>query len=138
MIVRGERGIVVDWLIRVIIGLAVVGVVLFDAGSIMVNRFGLDSAANDVAVAVSTTVAGSAGHGVNLSDHEVFLEVKEVVQSEENGVSGARVVRKGTHIDDQGVIHVKLRRTADTLIVNRIDAISHWARATATGRAGTT
>jgi hypothetical protein len=48
------------------------------------------------------------------------------------------VLRRGTGIDDEGTITIRLRRVADTLVVGRIGAIEDWAKATTNGRAGTT
>lgn len=137
MSIRSERGIVADWLVKLVIGFAIFGVIAFDAGSILVNYFTLDSGADDIAKSLSVTVAGTAGQTISVNDQEVFLMATEAANAEDGGVEGAKVLRKGTNIDDAGVIHVRLRRTATTLIVKRIGAISKWARATADGQAGT-
>lgn len=138
MRIREQRGIVADWLVKLVIGFAIFGVIAFDAGSILVNYFTLDSGADDVAKSLSVTVAGTAGQSISVTDNEVFLMAQEEVGADEGGVDDAKVLRKGTNIDDAGVIHVQLRRTASTLIVKRIGAIAKWARATADGQAGTT
>ena len=134
---RNERGIVADWFVKLAIGFVVIGVIAFDAGSILVNYFTLDSGANDVAIAVSTTV-GTSSAAANFTDEEIRELALAEVTSEDGGVEGAKVLKKGTDIDDAGVVHIRLRRVADTLIVKRISAISKWARATADGQAGTT
>jgi hypothetical protein len=133
---KNERGIIADWLVKVVIGMVVFGVILFDVGAILVNFFTLDSAADDVAVAVSTDVG--AADVSQFTDQEVFQMVKTVVDSPDNGVKDARVLRRGTGIDEDGAITIRLRRIADTLIVERIGAIEDWAKATSNGRAGTT
>ena len=133
---RNEHGIIADWLAKVVIGMVVFGVILFDVGAILVNFFTLDSAADDVAVAVSTDVG--AGEVNQFTDQEILKMVKEVVASPDNGVQDARVLRRGTGIDDDGTITIRLRRVADTLVVGRIGAIEDWARATTNGRARTT
>lgn len=134
---RDQRGIVADWLVKLVIGFVVFGVIIFDSGSILVNYFTLDSSAEEVAQDISLTVLNSGGPA-NFTDEEIFELAKTHVQHEEDGVEGARVLRMGTTIDEIGVVHVRLRRTADTLIVKRIGAIEKWARATADGQAGTT
>jgi hypothetical protein len=133
---QNEQGIIADWLVKLVIGFVVFGVILFDVGAILVNFFTLDSAADDVAVAVSTDVG--AGEDNQFTDQEIFKMVKEVVDSPDNGVQDARVLRRGTGIDDEGTITIRLRRVANTLVVGRIGAIEDWARATTNGRAGTT
>lgn len=136
MLTRDERGIIGDWLVKLVIGFAVIGVIGFDAGSILVNYFTLDSGADEVAIAVSLTV-GTSGAASNYTDQKIRDLAIAQVNSEEAGVEGARVLRQGTNIDQAGVVHIRLRRVADTLIVKRISAISKWARATADGQAGT-
>jgi hypothetical protein len=133
---RNEQGIIADWLVKLVIGMVLFGVILFDVGAILVNFFTLDSAADDVAVAVSTDVG--AGEDNQFTDQEILTMVKEVVASPDNGVQDARVLRRGTGIDDEGTITIRLRRVADTLVVGRIGAIEDWAKATTNGRAGTT
>ena len=133
---QNEQGIIADWLVKLVIGMAVFGVILFDVGAILVNFFTLDSAADDVAVAVSTDVG--AGEVNQFTDQEIFEMVKEVVASPDNGVQDARVLRRGTGIDEEGTITIRLRRVANTLVVGRIGAIEDWAQATTNGRAGTT
>lgn len=120
-----ERGVILNWLVKLALGLAVVGVILFDAGAIAVNVFGLDSTARDIAIAIST----SAGTGSN----EVELEKEAEVLAEE---AGARLMK--VELDTQAnTVEVRLRRTAKTLIVSRIEAIEDWGKAAATGKAGT-
>ena len=133
---QNERGIIADWLVKVVIGMVVFGVILFDVGAILVNFFTLDSAADDVAIAVSTDVG--AADVSQFTDQEILKLVKEVVASPDNGVQDARVLRRGTGIEDDGTITIRLRRVADTLIVGRIGAVEDWAMATTNGRAGTT
>jgi hypothetical protein len=136
MIRADERGIVMDWLVKVVIGIAVFGVILFDAGSIAVNYFNLDSAANDVAIAVSTTV-GTSSQARDYTADEIYRLAKSEVEAESGGVANARVLKEGTEISQEGIVRIRLRRVADTLIVERIGAIQKWARATADGQAGT-
>lgn len=137
MPLREQRGIVADWLVKLVIGFAIFGVIAFDAGSILVNYFTLDSGADDVAIGVSTTV-GSSSAASNYTDQEIRELAIAEVNADDGGVDGARVMKEGTDIDDTGVVHIRLRRVASTLIVKRIGAIAKWARATADGQAGTT
>jgi len=136
MTMDNERGIIADWLVKVVLGIAIFGVIGYDAGSILVNYFTLDSAAKDVAIAVSTEV-GSSSQARNFTADEIYRLAESEVEAEDGGVEGARVLREGTHVDDIGIVRIKLRRVADTLIVSRIGAIKNWARATADGQAGT-
>lgn len=130
-----ERGIVVGWLVRVLVGLAVAGVILFDAGAIVVNFFSLDGTADEVAVAVATDLAFGVEAVPNLQcnrrSHDPLCK-KAYETAREKGV---RIT--SAHFDQQGVFHVELKRTADTLIVERIGAIEDWATATASAQADT-
>lgn len=121
-----ERGIIASWLVRLVIGFALVGVVLFDGGAIAVNYFGLDSAANQIAVAVSVNVADRSISGPQQLENAARELARE---------RSARLIR--AEIDDEGVVHIELRRRADTLLVSRISAIEDWGVASATASSGT-
>lgn len=133
---RDERGLVVAWLVRIVVWLALLGVVLFDAGAIVVNFFSVDSAADEVALAVAADVVGSGRDPIpNLqcrrtSPDPTCREVHAIAR--ENDV---RVV--SASFDADGAFHVEVRRTATTLLVGRIGPIEDWATATASARADT-
>lgn len=132
---RDESGIVVAWLLRVVIGLALVGVVVFDAGAIAINFFSLDGAADEVAVEVSTDLATGADVTPNLKCRRRSADPACRVVYEVAREKGVRVV--SAHFDQEGIFHVELERTADTLIVQHIDAIADWAKASASAQADT-
>ncbi len=130
-----ERGLVLAWLVRIVLVLALVGVVLFDAGAIVVNFFTLDGTADEVALSVSAEIATGAIAVPNLectrtSPQPACRAVYDVGREED-----VRIV--SASFDQEGVFHVELRRTADTLIVGRIGPIEDWATATASARANT-
>ena len=132
---RDESGLVVAWLVRLLVGFALAAVVLFDAGSIVVNFFTLDGSVEEVALEVVTRVGSGADVTPNLkctrrSVDTTCRAVYEVAREE-----GVRVV--SAHFDQEGIFHVEAKRTADTLIVGRIDAIADWATATASAQADT-
>lgn len=121
-----ERGLIVSWLVKLLIAFAVVAVVVFDAGSIAINFFTLDSAADDIAIAVSTEISSR-----DYSIQELRLQAKQLAKEE-----GARLA--AFDIDREGTVHVRLRRRAGTLLVGRIGPIKDWARATANARSAPT
>lgn len=129
-----ERGIVISWLIKVVLMLAVVGSIAFDGASILVNTFTLDSAADDTALALSLQI-DTDEFGTN--DQEVLLAAQSFIASGESSAQDAKVVPNGTHVDEQGVIHVKLKRAAKTIVVSRVEAIRKWGIARGEGRAAT-
>lgn len=116
---------ITGWLVKLLVGLALAGIVVFDGGSILVNYFTLDSTANDIANAISTDIGG--GSAVN----ERALEDKAETLANE---ADARLV--DFSVDEDHVVYLKLRRRADTLVVGKIGWIEDWARATAEGRQG--
>lgn len=116
-----ERGLIVSWLVRLVLVFAVMGVLLYDAGSILVNYFTLGSTADDIAIEVSTdTIAGESHFNQKVFEDQARRLAKD---------SGARLLQ--FDITDEGTVKLKLRRKASTLVVGRISAISGWARATA-------
>jgi hypothetical protein len=121
-----ERGVIIDWLGKTVLLMAVFGVLLFDGASVTVNHLGLASTAEDIAAAVSTDATGSS------TADAVALEDESRVLAQE---AGARLVL--AELDTQGVVHIKLRRKAKTLILGRIGATKKWTRATASARAAT-
>jgi hypothetical protein len=121
-----ERGVIIDWLGKTVLLLALFGVMLFDGASVTVNHLGLASTAEDIAAAVSTDVTGSS------TADAVALEDEARALAHE---AGARLVR--AELDIQGVVHVKLRRRAKTLILGRVGATKEWTLATASARAAT-
>lgn len=133
--VRDESGIVFAWLARIVVGLALLAVVLFDGGSIVVNYFSLDSATDEVALEVVTRIGSGAEVIPNRDCTRRAVDatcraVYDVAREKDVKIVSAR-------FDAEGVFHVETRRTADTLIVGRIGAIEDWATATASARADT-
>jgi hypothetical protein len=123
-----ERGVVVAWLVKLTLGLAVAGVILFEVGAIAVNTFTLSSTASDIAVALSTSAAAAGAAG---PDEGQLQNQGEALAKE----AGAKLV--SIEIDRNGrVVYVTLRRRASTLLVQRFNAIKGWGRATAEGQAG--
>jgi hypothetical protein len=124
---RDERGILVSWLVRLVLSFAVVAVILFDTGSIILNFFGLDSTARDIAVSLSTEV-DPRSH--SLRDQQI-LEQKVTELAAE---ADARMV--SVTLEERAIV-VTLRRRAETILVDRISPIRDWALATADGRSAT-
>jgi hypothetical protein len=123
--VEDERGVIIGWLVKLIFGVALAGVVAYDTGATLVNYFGLDSTAGDVAVELSATVHDSSAGSTLPVD-----EARKLARR-----AGAKLV--AIRLDDQGVLHVRLRRTADTLVARHIAALRPWTRAVAEASART-
>ncbi|MFN2526313.1 MAG: hypothetical protein ABR505_08625 [Actinomycetota bacterium] len=132
-ILKDERGIVADWLIKMVIFVGILVVVIFDGGSIAVNIFGLDSAADEIANVVSTRVTEGTADPNRFTDQQIYELAAGTI--EEFGYGGAKLVRKGTGIEPGGLITIKLKRTAKTIVVGRVGFMKDWAKATAEGTA---
>ncbi len=120
---RNERGIIFDWLLKIGIWLALISIVLFDAGAILVNHISLDSTANDMSIEMTTFI------GTGQASTQKGLEDQAKIVATDRGVKLISV-----SIDEGGVLHITIRRKASTLIVSRISAIKDWAVATADGQ----
>ncbi|CAN5561409.1 hypothetical protein BH24ACT26_BH24ACT26_00400 [soil metagenome] len=122
-----ERGLVVSWLMKLVVGLAVTGVVLYDAGAVMMNHVTLDSAANDIARELSSSVDATTPARTSPE-----LTARAEVLARE---TGANLVE--AEPDAEGALYVSLERRAETLLVRRIGPLKKWGTAVATGRAAT-
>jgi hypothetical protein len=125
---KDDRGIVINWLVKIVIAFAIGGVILYDAGSIAVNFFGLDGAADEIANQLATDVSSGK---LNLED-ESGLELRARKEARKRDAKLTKF-----SVDVKGNIHVRLKRTADTLVVSRIPPIEDWAKSTAEGQAST-
>jgi hypothetical protein len=125
---KDDRGIVLNWLVKIVIAFAIGGVILFDAGSILVNYFGLDGASDEIANMLATDVSSGS---LELTDEEGM----ELAARREARKREAKLTE--FELDAKGRIHIRLKRSADTIVVGRISPIEDWAVATAEGQAST-
>lgn len=121
-----ERGFIVSWLAKLAIGFAITALLLYEAGSIGINFFTLDSTADDIAVKLSTGLQP----GVTPRQDQLEADARALARESEARLMSVQLV--------EGSVVVQIRRRADTLLVHKIGPIKDWARATAEGRAGTT
>jgi hypothetical protein len=125
---RDESGLIVSWILRLFLVFAAFGVVAYDAGSILVNHFTLDSRAGEIALELSSDTVVEPDF---FNPTEARRTARKLARE-----SDARLV--GFEIERDGTVTVRLRREATTLIVGRISAIEDWARATADASASPT
>ena len=118
---------ITGWLFRLVLVFAIVAVILFDTGSAVVNLFTLDSKAEEIAVSLSTSVTNNELPANN--PQLLTAEAKRLAEE-----AGAHLA--SAKIDTAGVLTVRLRRTAHTLLMGRVSAFDRWTRATADARAG--
>jgi hypothetical protein len=127
-LIRDERGVVVDWLLKIGLVLVVGGVVLFDSGSIVVNRLSAEATADDVATLAANEVAFG-GETFTEADVEEAVEV----EATRHGVK----LLKFTYDSSEGEIYVKVRKRATTMVAGRFDVFDDWVRATGEATAST-
>jgi 3-dehydroquinate dehydratase len=106
-LLRDERGIVVNWMAKLVIFLALVGVAIYDVSALAVNAFQLDSLVDEIAVTVST----SAGDGRSL--FELEKEAKKIARRQDAKLVDLEVD------DEEEVVRVTVRREAKTMVVSR-------------------
>jgi hypothetical protein len=122
-----ERGVIAAWLFKTVLVFVIVGVLLYEGGSIMVNFFTLDSKADEIVVEVTNSITSN-----EIQENVRAIEDEAQRLAEEAGVRLVKV-----NVNAEGTLHVRLKRTADTLVVSRIGAIEDWAKATADARGST-
>ena len=122
-----ERGgIITGWLVKLVVSLALVGVVAFEAGAILVARVGVESTALDA--------AGEAADELKRTGDEKAAEAaaRALVEKEGAQLEAFAVVENG------GAVVVTVSKEASTLLVDRIGFIEDWAIARSTRRHGVT
>ena len=133
---RDERGVVTGWFVRVLLALAIAGVILFDAAALVINYFGLDSTADEMAVALVTHVDNlQPGQMVNCDARNAVGPPFCMTAHELANESEATLLEASR--DAEGRITVRLRRTAETVLVRRLGFLRKYGVARAQGTAGT-
>ncbi len=117
-------GIVIGWLLKLVISLAIVGVVAFEGGALVVAHVQADGTANDVVNEAAFVYARG-------SD----AEAAEKAAADEASRAGARLV-SFTVSDDGRAVSVTVLKQAMTIFLHRIDATKSWTEARSTRRRG--
>jgi hypothetical protein len=109
-----ERGgIVISWLFKLVLSLAIVGAVAFEAGAIVVAHVNADTAANEVSSEAAFAASGGS---------EGAAEAAARVEAAKQGV---RLI--GVSLSDDGkVVTVIVEKTAKTLLVHRLSFTKSW------------
>lgn len=118
-----ERGdIILGWLVKLVLSLAIVGVVAFEAGAVVVARVGADGAANDAANEAAFVYARGAD-----------AEAAQEAAAEEASRNDARLV--DFSVDGEGAaVVVTIAKKAKTLFLHRIGTTRSWSEARSTRR----
>lgn len=135
--VRDERGVVTGWFVRVFLGLAIAGVILFDAAALVVNFFGLDSAADEMAIALSIEVDNRPTRSVlNCDVKNVSVSGPPFCSEAHRLAQEIKATLLEASVDQEGIVRVRLRRTAETVLVRRLGFLKKYGVARAQGQAG--
>ncbi len=112
--------IVFGWLGRLTLTLTLLGVICFEVLSIVVTRVGLDDVGQTAGDRALTVYAETR------NPTSAYLAADQYAASE-----GATLVKKSFTVSDEAT-SFKLKRTAPTLLLFRLDATAHWAEVTTT------
>ena len=127
--ITDERGVVVDWLAKMILILGILGFLAFEAGSLAVNYFGLDSKANEIALEIATDIQDGALPETN--DLVIERAARALARD-----ADAKLVAV-TYDREAHLLHVTLKRSASTLLISRLGATEDWGVARSNGQAPT-
>jgi len=118
-----ERGdIVIGWLFKLVLSLAIVGVVTFEAGAVVVAHVSADSGANEVAGEAAFAAAG--GGDQNAAEKAARTEAdRQHVQ-----LIGVSLSHDGT------IVTVIVEKTAKTLLLHRVSFTKSWTLVRVTKR----
>ena len=111
----GERGgIVTGWLLKLIVSIAIVGVVAFEAGAVVVAHVTAESAANDIATEAGFVV-GRGGRADDAKDAARAEAAKHGVT-----LTGFSVTA------DREFVSVQIEKKAKTLVLHRLSWTKSW------------
>lgn len=122
---RDTGSIVVGWLGKLVVALGLVGVLIFDGFAVVVANFNAADHATLAAREAADTLARNRSDIQAAYDSAVkAVDSKDVVETETFSV------------DDQGAVHLYVKREAKTLWMHRIGPLKKYtqARQSATGK----
>ncbi len=122
---RGDRGdIVLGWLTKTVVTVAVFGVIVFDSLAVFAGRMSTSDAANEAAMAAS-----DAWHA--RPDIQAAYDAAEASAE----AHGGQIPTATFSIDDKGTVHLQLRRQVTTLVAHRIGPLKKYTWAVESGEA---
>ena len=102
-----------SWIVKLVLGIALAGFVLFELGSPVVTRVMLDGQAHDA--------AGDAAKDY-FSGHDAAKA--QAVAQHDADTDGATLT--AFTVDDQGVVHVTLSKKAKSYVLHNFGPTKHW------------
>jgi mannitol-specific phosphotransferase system IIBC component len=124
---RGEDGIIVGWILRIVVGVAIAGLLLFEAGAVVIATVNADNAARSAAQEAVATYA----HSHNLEDAK--KDAQKQAAAEDAVVVEFSATSAGA--GGQSSATVTVRKTAKTLFIHKIGFLKRFASSTATSTA---
>jgi hypothetical protein len=119
---RGDRGdIVVGWLVRVMVSVAVVGVLLFDVISVGAAKMSVTDQA-------STAARAASDNWLNHHDQQAAFDAAWQAATQANPAN--TVDTHGFRVEQNGTVHLTVDRTAPTLVLHLVGPLRHWADVT--------
>ena len=113
---RGDRGvIVVGWLFKLVVTLAIVGVIGYDALGIAIAQLGVRDDAE---------AASQAAYQLFKQDHNAQAAYDQVLAFAKE--HGETVPKGGFAIAADGAVTVRLQRKANTLVASRIPQLKQY------------
>ena len=120
-----ERGgIITGWLLKLVLSLAIFGLVAFEAGAIVVAKVTIEDIAGDAVGAAAEE------YSATKNQDEAEKAAREVAESKGAVLEAFSVVEAGK------AVVVTLSKPAKTLFIHRIGVIDGWAVARSTRRRG--
>jgi hypothetical protein len=101
------------WLLKLIIGIALAGFILFEVGSPVVTRLILDGQTHDAATDAAKDYFS--GHDVGKA---------QAVAQQDADTDGATLA--DFHVDGDGTVHVTLSKKAKSYVLHNFGPTKHW------------
>jgi hypothetical protein len=121
----GDRGdIVVGWLVRIVVTVAILGVILFDAVSVGAAKMSVTDEAGDAARAASDSW---------LSHHDQQAAFDAAWQAAITANAANTIDTTTFRVEQNGTVHLTLERTAPTLVLHLVGPLDHWADVSSEG-----
>jgi Flp pilus assembly protein TadG len=105
--------VITGWLLKLVLSFALLGVVVFEAGSPLLTRAQIDGVAHDAADAA----------GLELVQHG---DAQRAQQAAEAVAADNDVELKAFTVDAQGLAHVTVEREARSLVLKNWDRTAGW------------
>lgn len=125
-VARDRGSIVVGWLTKIVVVLALLGVALFDGMSVAVAHMNGSDDANTAAGAANT--AWEQTHSVQAAYDAAAASITNPNES---------VLTTGFSVESNGTVHLLLRRQATTLLMSKIGPLKKFTVFTVSGEATT-